>query len=440
MPRVRFPQVRFTLYSTKDVLRKTYIYAYFHYKGKRLRYVTGERVCPDGWDFERQRAKVSRKYLDGPDINDRLNRLESLIIKIFRDSNFGDIEPAEFSKQLDILMGFSAPEKKKDKERRVPTLMEFIDEYLQDAKTNKPDGRNSWKIIPLLQNQLKAYSADKGRELDFKDMNPRFFDTFKAWLYAPPRNYRINYVTKLFRVLRTILGRAHDYGIMEPDNIGFKKISVSYVRTDEISLTAAEIRQMLEYDFSDKPALERTRDLFLIGYFAGGMRWSDYRDIRPEHIKEVDGMRVIQKVSKKVKSLLVIPIIPVLDKLLAKYQYNTTKIVSSDVVLNRNIKEVCRLLGMTELVIIRDNQGGVTIEKEVPRYEMIASHTARRSFATNLTKANVPTSLISFALDHKTEAQTKHYIRIDQTENAKLLSVALKGLQDDKENGFMFEP
>jgi integrase len=70
---------------------------------------------------------------------------------------------------------------------------------------------------------------------------------------------------------------------------------------------------------------------------------------------------------------------------------------------------------------------------------MISTHTARRSYATNMIQAKVSTNLIMFALDHKTEEQTRHYARIDQLENAQALYRELHHLMNDPANAFMFE-
>jgi integrase len=59
----------------------------------------------------------------------------------------------------------------------------------------------------------------------------------------------------------------------------------------------------------------------------------------------------------------------------------------------------------------------------MPKFKFISTHTARRSFATNLYIADIPAISIMKITGHKTERSFMYYIRISQEENAdKLLT------------------
>lgn len=62
------------------------------------------------------------------------------------------------------------------------------------------------------------------------------------------------------------------------------------------------------------------------------------------------------------------------------------------------------------------------MELIVPKYKLISSHTARRSFATNAYKAGVPTIAIMKITGHTKESTFLKYIRVSAEENAELLS------------------
>lgn len=55
------------------------------------------------------------------------------------------------------------------------------------------------------------------------------------------------------------------------------------------------------------------------------------------------------------------------------------------------------------------------------KWEMISSHTARRSFATNEYLAGTPTLTIMAITGHKTEKSFLRYIKLTSAEHAKLL-------------------
>ena len=78
----------------------------------------------------------------------------------------------------------------------------------------------------------------------------------------------------------------------------------------------------------------------------------------------------------------------------------------------------------TELKVKCSKCGSMSFEKNVqPKYKLVGTHTARRSFATNLYLAEVPSISIMKITGHKTEKSFLQYIRVTQKENAdKLLT------------------
>ena len=58
--------------------------------------------------------------------------------------------------------------------------------------------------------------------------------------------------------------------------------------------------------------------------------------------------------------------------------------------------------------------------------DMLLSHTARRSFATNAYKAGVPLSSIQAITGHSSEAQLRRYLKLDAEEKA---VIALKDFE-----------
>ncbi|MBK8491902.1 MAG: tyrosine-type recombinase/integrase [Saprospirales bacterium] len=56
------------------------------------------------------------------------------------------------------------------------------------------------------------------------------------------------------------------------------------------------------------------------------------------------------------------------------------------------------------------------------KWEMISTHTARRTFATNAHKAGVPTLVIAKITGHRTEKTLLNYIRVTAEENAMMAS------------------
>lgn len=176
---------------------------------------------------------------------------------------------------------------------------------------------------------------------------------------------------------------------------------------------------------------ERARDLFLIGCYTA-QRFSDYSRYRPEHIKTTsNGTKVIDIVTKKTKQRVIIPFLfPELDILLKKYNYKSPKTYEQD--LNEQIKEVGKMANLTEDIIITERMGGKIEEKIYIKNELIKTHTARRSGATNLFKMGYAPLEIMKITGHTSEAIFMKYIKVTKEENAELMMSKIKKPQKNK--------
>ena len=186
---------------------------------------------------------------------------------------------------------------------------------------------------------------------------------------------------------------------------------------DNIYLTTAELLAMFDLDLSNDKVKERARDLFLIGCYTA-QRFSDYSRFRPEHITITsNGTKVIDIVTKKTKQRVIIPFLfPELDELLKKYNYQSPKTYEQD--LNEQIKEVGKMAKINNDVVIADKVGGKMVETIHKKYNLIKTHTARRSGATNLFKMGYAPLEIMKITGHTSEATFMKYIKVSKEENA----------------------
>jgi len=202
------------------------------------------------------------------------------------------------------------------------------------------------------------------------------------------------------------------------NNLAFKSKRFIVIKedVDNIYLTLNELKRMYELDLSDKPSHEKARDLFLIGAYTS-LRVSDFNDIKPENIiKRIDGYK-LQIETKKTDHKVIIPLHPYVVAILQKYMGKTTKRMA-DQTINYKIKDVGKWAEITELETISKTKGGLRITKQIPRYELIKTHTARRSFCTNAYLSGVPTIDIMAISTHKTESSFMKYIKVTKEQQA----------------------
>lgn len=401
--------MRFTLFSTKEPKTPTYITLYFHYRGKRLKYSTGEKVCPEAWDFTSQRAKANGKFPEGVDINITLNDLEKYTVAIYRETTFGQIEPADFAAELDRRMGFApGPD---DRRPKPPALFDFIPAYIEEKKAGLPA---TWRKIQSVYHHLQQYAQERARNLDYEGIDYAFFADFKAWLFAPPRNHSTNHAAKVVSVLKQFMREAQRRGYhSKTDYQGF---TIKKTKTTKVALSFEELEHLYSLDLSGNSRLEKVRDLFLIGAYTG-LRFSDFTRIRPEHIEKIDGKLILTITTQKTGETVSIPLFPIPAALLKKYDYHPPQI--SNQKMNDYLKELGQLAGLTGKMIVSNTAGGKRNEQVLEKWEKLTTHVARRSFATNFYRdTRTPAAVLMKITGHATERQFMQYIAIDGKMNA----------------------
>lgn len=140
-------------------------------------------------------------------------------------------------------------------------------------------------------------------------------------------------------------------------------------------LNDSEIERIIAYiPANDTERLVKNQ--FIMGCVTGA-RHSDYMNFTRENVV---GERLVY-VSIKTHIQAEVPLSKVVERLIAENEmfYIAGKEVS-DPTFNKTIREICRKLGMNERLKLY--RAGEFVEGA--KYEFISSHTARRSFATNL--------------------------------------------------------
>lgn len=172
-------------------------------------------------------------------------------------------------------------------------------------------------------------------------------------------------------------------------------LNVKNVRSTNTWLTENELERLIEYNPPDY--LHRIiRNQFVLGAFTGA-RHSDFLRFDATNII---GEQLVY-VSKKTHIQATVPLKPIALKYL-----NEPMKEYSDPTFNTTIREICRSVGITERVKLFKAGNEVTGEK----WEFVSSHTARRSFATNLYLREADLYSISKMMGHSSTGMTEGYI------------------------------
>lgn len=386
-----------------------------------LKYATGLKIKPEYWkDKPTYRAMQTSKF-EYKNFNTRLDNIEGAIKSIYLDFLNKKISPTpnQLRDKLDIEL-----EKVKEQVYREYTLNQYIDKFIEEMKsgnrlTKKGNryAKGTIKNFEGFKTQFDLFQSINRIKLNYENITIDFYDDFLRFFNA--KKYSPNTIGRHIKNLKTIMRFARDEGRHDNKEIDRNKFKTLKVEVKNIYLDENELQSMYELDLSDNEVFEKARNVFLIGCYTA-QRFSDYSRIKKENIRTLSGgAKVIDIIQKKTGEQVIIPISPRLDELLKKYEYNVPKMFEQK--LNDNIKKVGKKAKIKELVYIEKTRGGLIIKETIPKYELIKTHTARRSGCTNMYKAGIPSIEVMKISGHKTESEFLKYIKVTKEETAQNL-------------------
>lgn len=387
------------------------IYLIARWNGNRLVYPTRFNVIPKHWNAKGHKVRDVIAEVNKDIVNATLADLKSEISTFYANS-LRDRTPLTIELLRERLNDYTG---RNDRPER--HFWGFLDGFIASAdkkivSSGKLTGKRTIQAYKTFQKTIKEFEKESGRRIDFNSINSDFYNDFSEYLIQV-KEYKLNTVGKHIALLKKFINEAVAAGIDIPNiNQALKALKPLSEQSFAVYLTEKELNILSKFDLSKNHRLEKVRDLFLFGCFTG-LRVSDYNNIKPHHIKS-DTIEIYQtKTGRKV----IIPILPETATILAKYGGNTPPRIS-DQKLNQYIKELCELAGFTGEIEVVGTKAGKRVSKIVKKFELITTHSARRTFASNSYKKGIPPHVIMAITGHKTEATFLKYIKLSQEEHA----------------------
>jgi integrase len=398
---------------------KALIYLQFKYQGQRFKYSTKQNIDPANWNDSKQRVKNNRvTTADGKhSLNDLLDNLEQVLLRAYHSEAANGIPAKSALKQaLDSFIN----QNKDDKDR--PTFFKLLDIFHKGEIKNK-DGReksyHTTKTYKTVSRHLQNFEKQHKYPIDFGTITLEFYRKYIN--YLADQKLAVNTRAKHIQIIKTVMNEAVDLRYTNNSDFRHKKFSVSWEDSDSVYLADKEILKLYRHDMKGNKRLENARDLFVFGCYVG-LRFSDYTTVRPENIIQIENDKeekeyFIRMLTTKTKELVIIPCNPIVLQIFEKYQDSPNKLprAVSNQKFNEAIKEACKEAGLTEA-------GRLSTEPDKELWQCISSHTARRSFATNLYLEGFPVIDIMKITGHRTEKAFMRYIRVTKLDAAKRLN------------------
>lgn len=348
-------------------------------KGRFVR-STGLLVSSEGWDQARQKHKERH-------VNQLLREIERKYETFLTTIVGKEIDPIKALKE------FSLPDKPKE-EPEEETVLKWA------------DSRN------LISDRIRANFPAK---LTFDQMTMQWWDGWIAGLRR--KGLSLNYVDRLNRDWKKLMRRAYEEGIHNNKVYEHSRMKVGQEEAPTVYLSLDELRKIREVELPDY--YDNARRLFLLGAYTG-LRFSDFTRLRDEDfVGDFIDIR-----NQKTGERVVIPI----SRAAREIASNGLPRNISNQKFNYYIKEICKRAGIDSMVSWGRTQGTRRESRVVEKWTLVTSHTARRSFATNLYLSGIDILSIMKFTGHRTPQSFMKYIRIGKIETAERLKEQISNL------------
>lgn len=258
-------------------------------------------------------------------------------------------------------------------------------------------------------------------DIEISKINHAFITDYEFYLRSVrncSNNTAVKYIKNFSKIIKICL--ANDWLEKNP----FANYKAKVKEVERVYLTEKEIQNIIKKDLKNE-RLSLVRDIFLFSCFTG-LAYIDVKNLTKSHISlGIDGEKWIFTHRQKTESASKIPILPVTQMIIDKYENHPQAIgndkllpILSNQKMNAYLKEIA---GLCE------------IDKE------LTFHIARHTFATTVTLTNgVPIESVSKMLGHKNLRTTQHYAKVldrKVSEDMKLLRERLKQKDEIKKLG-----
>ena len=366
-------------------------------KSCRIKYRTNYKILPKSWDFEKERLKPSAS--GALEFNVELNNLANCCTReAMRKKDTNQFLSKEDYKQIvqDCIDRDNAVNSEISISHLKTQFLSYKSNFVKEG---------TLKEYRTVFKGLEDFEKHKGTKLILREMDGKFLDQFEVFLSrkkntndGDKEGLLNDTIHKYISTLKVFLKWCNDNDyLVHPDVFKTQKTNFKKKAYNEIiALSESEIQKLMNHDLSDRPSLERVRDLFCLLCYTG-QRFEDLINFDPKDIKN----NAWDFISVKVKKRVIVPfegyIAPAKD-ILERIGYSVPKI--SNQKFNEYIKTVGKLAGMDEIIKITRYSGKQKLVIEKRKYDFLSSHVGRRSMVTNLLSRNVPITLVQKLTAH----------------------------------------
>lgn len=429
-------KLNYALKSEADKTQPALLYVMFTLGGQRKKISLGYKIVPEYWNSETNTVLISSKQTqlqqrEMKRINKFLKQFEHYVSTLMDADYLADYESkllpstvgkygivAIFKEAIDKIKGKETEEE----EKKNITPLEYFHKVV--AEMPKKVVRRTSKIIEkktvghheiVLKRFERFVNYKHWVASSFSMFDKHFESEMEQWMLGV-EGYSANTVAATFSVMKIWLKQAEEENLITDKSFHNWKSKGADVQ--HIYLNEAELKAIYELNFDEIVKLhpnakyEETRDIFIIAANIG-LRYGDLSSLNRANW-DIEN-RTVQVHTHKTGATVKVPLSTVVIELYNKYKGHFPQPREKGK-FNAQLQKIGELAGINQIIFIKKNIGGKMVIEEKKKYQLISSHTARRSFATNLYLKCKNARLVMNFTGHTTEENFRKYICVDKNE------------------------
>jgi integrase len=257
---------------------------------------------------------------------------------------------------------------------------------------------------------LKEFEKKEKYQLTFNSIDKSFYSKFTSFCLDDRKHINNTFLRNL-GLFKTFLFWAvenkYTYNLKFKSFNSEKKTVIRKVITEQIALSIDDLNKLMSEELKSKK-LEKVRDVFVFACVTG-MRFGELSLINKSNVQNDE--IVLKEEKDTSKEARRIPLTSISRFILLKYDYELPLIANQK--QNEYIKEVFKALGYVHTVQKVTVKGKENIVEEIPFYERISTHTARRTFITMMKDKGKSDKLIAKITGHKDMKTLNQYYQVE---------------------------
>lgn len=412
-------------------------------RGARYLTSTGYKIAPAKWDATRQQARRGCSNSSGVTytvINSILAKIADHFARYENECITENRSPDVDALKLEFAQYFGRKNKAAaETKTRIMTVLDYLDIFTAEMGDVNQWTDGTVKKFAAFRNHIKEYNS----KLSFADLTEKGLNNFVIFL-RDKKEMKNTTISKQIGLLKWFLRWATLKG--HNTNTAFQSFSPKLKTAPKkvVFLEWVELMRVFNYSIPkngtvvtladadgneytktvhDAAGIEKTRDIFCFCCFTS-LRYSDAANLKRANI---DGDN-LTLTTVKTADTVTIELNKYAREILAKYADRTDLggfvfPAITNQRMNIYLKDLCELCGINQQVTQTYYKGSQRIDETAPKFELIGTHTGRRTFICNALMLGIPAEIVMKWTGHSDYKAMKPYIDITNAAKAKAMSL-----------------